>query len=225
MTMLAIKAFARQFFLLFAMAALLFTLAGTLHDWQAWTFLAVYFISSFAIILYLLRKDPELLERRLGGGPLAEKQTSQRIIKFLTSIGFIGVILIPAFDRRFSWSQLPASVALAGDALVALGWLAIFFVFRENSFTSAAIALAPGQKVISTGPYALVRHPMYAGSFVMLVGSAMALGSWHGVLVVVALIPVRVWRIIDEEKFLARHLPGYVAYQEKVRYRLIPLVW
>ena len=225
MNMLAIKAFARQLFLLAAMATLLFAVAGTLHYWQAWIFLAVYFTSSIAMILYLLRRDPELLARRLGGGPLAEKQTSQKIIKSLTSLGFIGVILVPACDHRLAWSQLPASVALAGDALVALGWLAIFFVFKENSFASATIELAPDHKVISTGPYALVRHPMYAGSFVMLLGSALALGSWSGVLVIVALIPVRVWRIIDEEKFLARHLPGYVAYQEKVRYRLIPLVW
>jgi protein-S-isoprenylcysteine O-methyltransferase Ste14 len=225
MNMLAIKAFARQLFLLFAMAALLFAPAGTLHYWQAWTFLAVYFTSSIAMILYLLRKDPKLLERRLGGGPLAEKQTSQKIIKFLTSLGFIGVILIPGFDHRFAWSHLPASVALAGDALVAFGWLAIFFVFKENSFTSATIELAPDQEVISTGPYALVRHPMCAGSFVMLLGSSIALGSWSGVLAIVALMPVRVWRIINEEKFLARHLPGYVAYQEKVRYRLIPRVW
>ena len=172
-----------------------------------------------------LRNDSKLLERRLGGGPLAEKQTSQKIIKFLTSLGFIGVILVSACDHRFAWSRLPASVALAGDALVALGWLAIFFVFKENSFASATIELAPDHKVISTGPYALVRHPMYTGSFVMLLGSAIALGSWNGVPVIAALIPVRVWRIIDEEKFLARHLPGYVAYQEKVRYRLIPLVW
>jgi protein-S-isoprenylcysteine O-methyltransferase Ste14 len=225
MNMLTMKAFARQLFLLFAMAALLFTLAGTLRYWQAWTFLAVYFTSSMAIILYLSRNDPKLLERRLGGGPLAEKRTSQKIIKFLTSLGFIGVILVPACDHRFAWSHLPASVALAGDALVAFGWLAMFFVFKENSFSSATIELAPDQRVISTGPYALVRHPMYAGSFVMLLGSAMALGSWSGVLVVVALIPVRVWRIIDEEKFLMRRLPGYAAYQEQVRYRLIPLVW
>jgi len=223
--MLTVKAFARQLFLLLAMAAVLFTLAGTLHYWQAWAFLAVYFTSSMAIILYLLRNDSKLLERRLGGGPLAEKQTSQKIIKFLTSLGFIGVILVSACDHRFAWSRLPASVALAGDALVALGWLAIFFVFKENSFASATIELAPDHKVISTGPYALVRHPMYAGSFVMLLGSAIALGSWNGVLVIAALIPVRVWRIIGEEKFLARHLPGYAAYQEKVRYRLIPLVW
>jgi protein-S-isoprenylcysteine O-methyltransferase Ste14 len=115
--------------------------------------------------------------------------------------------------------------ALAGDVLIAIGWLAIFIVFKENTFTSATIELAPDQKVISTGPYALVRHPMYAGALVMLVGIPIALGSWWGVLVIVAMIPVLIWRLFDEEKFLARNLPGYLEYQDRVRYRLIPLVW
>jgi len=109
--------------------------------------------------------------------------------------------------------------------LIAIGWLAIFIVFKENTFTSATIELAPDQKVISTGPYALVRHPMYAGALVMLVGIPIALGSWWGVLVIVAMIPVLIWRLFDEEKFLARNLPGYLEYQDRVRYRLIPLVW
>jgi protein-S-isoprenylcysteine O-methyltransferase Ste14 len=120
---------------------------------------------------------------------------------------------------------MPAYAALAGDALVAIGWLATFFVFRENSFSSATIELAPDQRVISTGPYALVRHPMYSGGLVMLLGMPIALGSWWGVLIIVAIIPALIWRLLDEEKFLARNLPGYVEYQNKVRYRLIPGVW
>ena len=106
-----------------------------------------------------------------------------------------------------------------------LGWLAILFVFKENTFSSATIELAPDQRVISTGPYAIVRHPMYAGALVMLLGMPIALGSWWGVLVIVAMLPALIWRLIDEERFLARNLPGYVEYQDKVRYRLIPLVW
>ena len=109
--------------------------------------------------------------------------------------------------------------------LVVLGWLAIFLVFKENTFASATIELAPDQKVISTGPYALVRHPMYAGALMMLLGIPIALGSWWGSLVIVAIMPALIWRLFDEEKFLARNLPGYVEYQKKVRYRLIPLVW
>jgi protein-S-isoprenylcysteine O-methyltransferase Ste14 len=120
---------------------------------------------------------------------------------------------------------MPPSVALAGDVLMALGWLAIFFVFKENSFTSATIELAPDQRVISTGPYALVRHPMYAGGLVLLLGIPIALGSWWGVLAFVTIMPALIWRLIDEERFLARNLPGYTEYQEKVRYRLIPRVW
>ena len=141
------------------------------------------------------------------------------------SLGFIGLIVFPALDHRFAWSHVPPYAALAGDVLVMLGWLAIFFVFKENTFTSATIELAPDQKVISTGPYALVRHPMYAGAFVMLLGIPIALGSWWGLLVIAAMMPALIWRLIDEEKFLARNLPGYVEYQKKVQYRLIPLIW
>ena len=117
---------------------------------------------------------------------------------------------------------MPPCVALAGDVLVGLGFLGVFFVFRENSFTSATIELAPDQKVISTGPYALVRHPMYAAALVMLLGIPIALGSMWGVLVIVAIMPALIWRLLDEEKFLAKNLPGYREYQTRVRYRLIP---
>ena len=113
----------------------------------------------------------------------------------------------------------------AGEGFVAAGWLAIFFVFRENSFSSATIELAPDQTVISTGPYALVRHPMYSGGLIMLLGMPIALGSWWGMLVVIAILPALIWRLFDEERFLARNLPGYAAYQSKVKYRLIPRIW
>jgi protein-S-isoprenylcysteine O-methyltransferase Ste14 len=141
------------------------------------------------------------------------------------SLGFLGLIVLPALDHRFAWSHMQSYVALAGDALVALGWLAIFLVFKENTFACATIELAPDQKVISTGPYALVRHPMYAGALVMLLGIPIALGSWWGLFVIIAIMPALLWRLFDEEKFLARNLPGYVEYQKKVPYRLIPLVW
>jgi protein-S-isoprenylcysteine O-methyltransferase Ste14 len=224
MNILNIKAFGGLLFLLLAMAALLFIPAWTLDFWQAWTFLAVYFASSLAITLYLMKKDPKLLERRMSGGPTAEKETTQKIIMCFASLGFIGLLVAPALDHRFAWSHVPPYAVLAGDVLVVLGWLAIFFVFKENTFTSATIELAPDQKVISTGPYALVRHPMYAGASVMLFGIPIALGSWWGLLVSIAMMPALIWRLIDEEKFLARNLPGYVEYQKKVPYRLIPLI-
>ncbi|HEY4405889.1 MAG TPA: isoprenylcysteine carboxylmethyltransferase family protein [Xanthobacteraceae bacterium] len=207
------------------MAALLFIPAGTFDYWQAWTFLAIYFVASLAITLYLMNKDPQLLQRRMSGGPTAEKELTQKIIMSFASVGFIGLLVVPALDHRFAWSHMPPYAVLAGDALMGLGWLAIFFVFKENTFSSATIQLAPDQKVISTGPYGRVRHPMYAGGLLMLLGMPIALGSWWGLLVFVGTVPALIWRLVDEESFLARNLPGYVAYQEKVRYRLIPLVW
>jgi protein-S-isoprenylcysteine O-methyltransferase Ste14 len=225
MTILDKKAFGGLLLLFLAMAALLLIPAWTFDYWQAWTFLGVYFASSAAITLYLMKKDPKLLQRRMSGGPTAEKEPAQKIIMSLTSLGFIGLLAVPALDHRFGWSHMPPYAVLTGDLLVLLGWLAIFFVFRENTFSSAIIELAPDQKVISTGLYARVRHPMYAGGLVMLVGTPMALGSWWGMLIIVAIIPALIWRLLDEEKFLASKLPGYPAYQGSVRYRLIPWVW
>jgi protein-S-isoprenylcysteine O-methyltransferase Ste14 len=225
MSILNLKAIAGLLTLFLAMAALIFIPARTLEYWQAWTFLTVYFGCSLAITLYLMERDPQLLERRMSGGPAAEKEPAQRIIMFFTSMGFIGLLILPAFDHRFVWSRMPPYMALAGDGLVAVGFIAIFFVLKENTFSSATIELAPDQKVIATGPYAVVRHPMYAGALVMLLGIPVALGSWWGVLVFVLMIPAIIWRLIDEEKFLARNLLGYGEYQQKVRRRLMPLVW
>jgi protein-S-isoprenylcysteine O-methyltransferase Ste14 len=219
------KAFGGLAILFLAMAVLVFVAAGTLDYWQAWTFLAVYFAASLAITLYLMKWDPALLARRMSGGPFAESEPSQKIIMSITSLGFVGLLVLPAIDHRLDWSQMSAYAALAGDALVLLGWLGIFFVFRENSFSSATIELADDQTVISTGPYAWVRHPMYAAALVMLLGVTIALGSWWGVLIVLSILPALVWRLMDEEGFLLRNLPGYADYQRRVRYRLLPLIW
>jgi protein-S-isoprenylcysteine O-methyltransferase Ste14 len=219
------KAFIGLLALFLVIAALLFGGAGTFDYWQAWVFLAVYFSASFALTLYLVKWDPALLGRRMRGGPWAEKRPAQRVIMPFASLAFVGLTLLPALDRRFGWSHIPPAMALAGDLLVALGWLGIFFVFRENSFTSATIELAPDQKVITTGPYAFVRHPMYASAMIMLLGTPIALGSWWGVLALVVMSPALVWRLLDEERFLGVNLPGYESYKETVRYRLIPHVW
>src|SRR5258708_40255390 len=172
-----------------------------------------------------MKKEPRVVERRLRGGPTAEKEPAQRIIMYFASAAFISLLVVPALDHRFGWSHMPAYAALAGDALVAIGWLATFFVFRENSFSSATIELAPDQRGNSTGPYALGRHPMESRGLLMLLRMPIALGALWGVLIIVAIIPALIWRLLDEEKFLARNLPGYVEYQNKVRYRLIPGVW
>jgi len=206
-------------------AALLFGAAGTLDYWQAWLYLAVYFACSIAISVYLIRKDPALLARRMSGGPFAEKEPAQRIIMAITSLGFIALAVVPALDRRFGWSHVPVLAVLAGEAIMLIGWIGIYFVFRENSFASATIESAADQRVISTGPYAVMRHPMYAAALLMLLGISPALGSWWGLPVMVAILPALIWRLTDEERFLVQNLPGYPEYREAVRYRLLPLVW
>jgi protein-S-isoprenylcysteine O-methyltransferase Ste14 len=219
------RAFVGLACVILVMAVLMFVGAGTLRYWQAWVFLATYFLASLAITLYLMKHDPALLERRMRGGPFAEKEWPQKIIVSIASLGFIGLIVVPAIDHRFGWSQMSASVALAGNFLTLLGWFGIFLVFRENSFTSSTIELAADQRVISTGPYGWVRHPMYAAALVMLLGIPIALGSWWSVLIVVLIVPVIIWRLLDEERFLADNLAGYREYQSRVRFRLLPGVW
>ncbi|QEX21480.1 membrane protein [Hypericibacter adhaerens] len=207
------------------MAGLLFIPAGGFGYWQAWVFLAVYTASTLALTLYLAARNPALLARRMRGGPTAEKQPAQKLIMLLASIAFIGVVTLPAFDHRFGWSQMAPLVALAGDVLILLGWIVIFFVFKANSFAASTVELAPEQTVVSTGPYGFVRHPMYAGGLLVMLGTPIALGSWWGLLFAGAAIPLLVWRLIEEEKFLAENLPGYRDYQKKLRYRLIPGLW
>ena len=149
----------------------------------------------------------------------------ERLIMAFTSIGFIALLVVPALDHRFGWSDVPVLAVAAGDALVAVGFYFIFLVYRENTFTSATIEVAEGQKVVSTGPYAIVRHPMYASALLYLVGTPLALGSYWGLLPLVAMLPFLIWRLFDEEKFLAEHLPGYLEYQKKVTHRLVPGIW
>jgi len=203
-------------------AALVFIPAGTIHYWQGWAFLLTFTAASAALTIYMAVYDQELLARRVRAGPTAEKRTSQKIIMLLATFGFFSLVVFPVLDFRFGWSPVPAFVSLLGDVLIALAFLIIFFVMKENSYAASTIQIAEGQKVISTGPYAIVRHPMYAGAFLLLIGMPLALGSWYGLFGILPFLPVLIWRLLDEEKFLARNLPGYVEYEAKVRWRLIP---
>jgi protein-S-isoprenylcysteine O-methyltransferase Ste14 len=141
------------------------------------------------------------------------------------SAGFIALLVVPALGHRFRWPGVPLCVAIAGDISTALGFYIVFLVYRENPFSSAIIEVSSGQKVISTGPYAVVRHPMYAGSLVYQLGMPLALGSYWGLLALAAMIPFLIWRLLDEELFLSRNLPGYAEYCAKVRWRLIPWIF
>ena len=204
---------------------ILFLPAWTLDYWQAWVFIIVFMVSVTIIGVYLSLKDPALLERRKQVGPAKEQNISQKIIMSLAFVSILGLLVFCALDHRFGWSPVPLWVTLIGDVLVALGLMIDLFVMRENSYGGSTVQTIEGQKVISTGSYALVRHPMYGGVLVMMAGVPLALGSWWGLLVLVIVVPGLVWRILDEEKLLKKDLPGYNYYVLKVRYRLVPYLW
>lgn len=223
--LLIVRSFAGLIFLLAVMSAALYFAGGGAGYWQAWTFLTVFGVCVLLITLYLMVKDRALLERRTQAGPVAEQRGIQQIIQAIASLAFIAVFIVSALDHRFGWTNPPDWAVPLGNALVALGLLIVFFVFRENTFTSGTIEIAKDQHVISTGPYALVRHPMYAGALIMLAGVPLALDSWAGLLALIPLKLAIMARAVDEERFLAEQLPGYDAYRAKVRNRLMPLVW
>ena len=204
---------------------LLFLPAGTFNYWQAWVFIVVFMITISVFGVYFSIKDPALMERRKQAGPAAEQSTLQKIVATIAFTGLFAVIVLPALDRRFGWSSVPPLVSWIGDALLVLSFIMFYFVFRVNSYGASNIRVEPNQQVISSGPYALVRHPMYDGALVMTISIPLALGSWWALALLLITIPVLVIRILDEEKVLAKDLPGYTEYEQKVRYRLMPYLW
>ena len=207
------------------LAALIFLSAWSLRYWQAWLFLTVFSASIVAITIYLARNDPRLLKSRMEAGPAAEKQGSQRLIQLFATLAFIAVFVVSVLDHRLAWSHVTLFGVCVGNALVVIGLFVVFLVFRENSFASGVIEIGSEQTTISTGPYSLVRHPMYFGSLIMLAGIPPALGSLWGFLILVPFTLLLVWRLIDEEQFLVRNLTGYPEYQHQVPHRLLPFVW
>ena len=205
--------------------ACLFIPAGTLSYWQAWVFLAVFAVSSQALGIYFLRHDRRLVERRMKIGPVAEQRPAQKIISALFMLGFVGFVMLPALDHRFGWSPVAPALSLLADAIIVLSFVLFFLVMKANSYAASTIRVEEGQPVVSTGPYAYVRHPMYSGALLLLAATPLALGSWLSVLLIVPFFPVLAWRILDEEDFLRKNLPGYAEYMRRVRYRLVPQVW
>jgi protein-S-isoprenylcysteine O-methyltransferase Ste14 len=205
--------------------ACLFIPAGTLSYWQAWVFLAVFAASSQALGIYFLTHDRKLVERRMKIGPAAEQRPAQKIISTLFMLGFVGFVVLPAFDHRFGWSPVAPVLSILANAIIALSFVLFFLVMQSNSYAASTIQVEEGQPVVSTGPYAYVRHPMYSGALLLIAAMPLALGSWLSVLLIVPFFPVLVWRILDEEDFLGKNLPGYAEYMRRVRYRLIPQVW
>jgi protein-S-isoprenylcysteine O-methyltransferase Ste14 len=206
--------------------AVIFVPAWTLTYWQGWAFFLTISICTTLATIYIALHDKQLLESRLRAGPRAETTSAQKMITAIGMPVFVASIVIMVFDHRFGWSSaMPAWLSLFADALVALGILMYFFVVRENRFAASTVQVAEGQTVVSTGPYAIVRHPMYAGAILVFVGMPLALGSWWGLLFVPLFVAGFAWRLLDEERFLGANLPGYADYTRKVSYRVIPYVW
>ena len=225
MSKLYLRTIRSAIFGLVALAVLIFVPAGTINYWQGWAFLGTFVLSTLIITVYLARNDPKLLERRLSAGPQAEKEPVQKIIVALIIFLFAGLLVFSALDWQFHWSPVPHWVSIAGDLLIFLSYIFFIWVFRANSYAASTIQVTEEQKVVSTGPYAFVRHPMYTGALVMLAGIPLALGSWWGLFFFFLTMPVLMWRLSDEERFLRQNLPDYTEYTQQVRYRLIPSVW
>ncbi len=173
----------------------------------------------------MARNDPALLARRMKAGPTAEKNLKEKVAQSIAFVVFPADFAIPAFDHRFGWSHVPVAGVIAGNLMMLAGLAICFAVAKANTYASAIIEVAENQKVISTGPYALVRHPLYTGALVMLFGIPLALGSWLGELINLPMTIAVIWRLLDEEKLLVRELPGYAEYRGTVRHKLVPYVW
>jgi protein-S-isoprenylcysteine O-methyltransferase Ste14 len=218
----------RQVIIRFGLAAILipiiiYAMVGTLNYWPGWLYWAVLVLPMTLVVRYLLKNDPELLERRMK---YREKEKEQQAILKIGTVLFIGGFVAIGIDLRLNGLEIiPTAWILVADLGVFLGYLLIFWVFKENSYASRTIEVAEGQEVITTGPYAIIRHPMYLGFLVMYLMTPIALGSSLAVPIFTLYIPIMVWRILSEEKVLRRDLPGYSEYCQKRKYRLMPYIW
>jgi protein-S-isoprenylcysteine O-methyltransferase Ste14 len=212
-----------RFTLLFIILGFMFFLpAWTFNYWQAWIYMLILVVPMIFIVRYLYKYDPELLKRRLR---MRERQKTQKLIQTVLWPIFLLAYIIPGFDYRLHWSNVPLTIVIISEVLVLLSYLFIGQVFRTNSYASRIVEVEKGQKVITTGPYAIVRHPMYLGVFVMYIFSPLALGSYWALIPALLIIPILFIRIIGEERELLENLEGYKEYAMKTRYRLVPGIW
>lgn len=222
---LALQTIASMLFGLLFFGVALFVPAGTFHYWQAWVFIAVFMVATMVPSLYLAVKDPAALQRRMHAGPAAETRMVQKIVITGTILSVIAVLVISALDHRFGWSDVPTPVVVVGNLLVAVGLGLAQLVVIQNGYAAATIQVEDGQPLVSTGLYGLVRHPLYVGALIMMVGTPLALDSYWGLVAIVPGLLSLGFRIEDEEKMLRQDLDGYDEYMQDVRYRLVPYVW
>jgi protein-S-isoprenylcysteine O-methyltransferase Ste14 len=202
---------------------LLIIVTGGPTYWQGWLYWIVFSLCSLVMALYFLRHDPALVERRLSA--TAEKEERQQLIRTVLSAVLILLLVLPGVDHRLGWSHVPGFVVVAADVVVVLGFAIIFWTFMANSHASAIIDVAPDQRLVSTGPYAIVRHPMYLGVALLLLATPFALGSVWAIFWAIVAIGVLVWRLLEEERYLSQHLAGYDDYRRATPYRLVPFIW
>lgn len=196
--------------------------SGSWAYWQGWMYMVTLFLPMFFVLPYFLLRDPALLERRMR---MREKESAQRKIIAASYLYFLLAFILPGIDIRFGWSNVPPLVSIIADVFVLVGYLVFVWVLTVNSYLSRTVEVDAGQKVVSSGPYGIVRHPMYFGVTIMYLASPLALGSYWALLPAVLIIPILVARILNEEQVLLRDLPGYAEYRQKVKYRLLPGVW
>jgi len=220
-----VRAAASSVYGLVAFGVILFLPAGTFNYWQAWVFIAVFMVSTLLPSLYLARTNPAALRRRMRAGPRAETRPAQKIIITGGLLGMYATMAFSAFDHRMGWSHAPAWVSVIGDLLVATGLGIAMLVLVQNGYAAVTVTVEPGQTLVSGGVYKFVRHPMYVGNVILMVGIPLALGSYWALVFVLPGLAVLVFRIVDEEKLLRQELAGYSEYAHRVRYRLMPYVW
>lgn len=211
--------------LILILGIIIFLSAGSVRFWEGWSYLSIFAICVTIITIYFLKKDPALVERRINVGPIAEKEKNQKIIQSFGGLFFITLLIIPGLDYRFKWSNVPLLFVVIASILVLSGFIIIFWVFSENSFTTSTIEVSKAQPIVSTGPYQFVRHPMYFGGVLLLFFTPISMGSYWGLIFSIPLFIVIIIRLLDEEKLLLDKLPGYKNYCKKTKYHLIPLIW
>lgn len=202
--------------------AALFLPAGTFAYWEGWTYLAVLFLPLVFAAYWLLKNSPDLLARRMM---LRERAPNQLGIIAAAGVLELAAFVLPGFDHRWGWSDVPAPLVIAADVIVLASYLLVFRVQQVNEYASRIVQVEQGQQIIDSGPYAFVRHPMYLGMLFFLVATPLALGSYWAVIPALGMLPVLMARIRGEEALLRRDLLGYIAYTERVRYRLLPGIW
>ena len=219
---LLISALTKFIFGIVLVGALLFLPAWTFDYFGAWLFLGILFIPMMIMGIVMFIKSPSLLEKRLAN---KEKERAQKRVVGVSALMFLGGFILSAFDFRYGWSRVPFWLTIAAAVIFLVGYALYAEVLRENAYLSRTVEVQEGQRVIDTGLYGVVRHPMYLATLLMFLPMPLVLGSFWG-LIPFAIYPVAiVIRIINEEKVLSEGLDGYSEYRKKVKYRLIPFIW